>query len=104
MIELEEMKLFAGFLQQLDEVKEGGHSLLDQTAILSGSNLGNASSHNNRNLPIIAAGGRFKHGQHLAFDPEKSPPLANLFVSFLQHLGIGAEAFSTGRGTMPGIS
>ncbi|MDA7888206.1 DUF1552 domain-containing protein [Akkermansiaceae bacterium] len=102
-IELEEMKLFANFMQRLEEVKEGGHSLLDQTAIFSGSNLGNASSHNNTNLPVIAAGGRFKHGQHLAFDEEKAPPLCNLFVSYLQHLGIEADEFSTGKGTLTGI-
>lgn len=102
-IELEEMKLFAKFMQKLDEVKEGGHSLLDQTAIFSGSNLGNASSHNNSNLPVIAAGGRFQHGQHLAFDEKKAPPLCNLFVSYLQHLGIEADRFSSGTGTLSGI-
>lgn len=103
MIELEEMKLFARFMQKLDDVREGEHTLLDQTAIFSGSNLGNASSHNNSNLPVIAAGGRFKHGQHLAFDPDKAPPLCNLFVSYLQHLGIEADRFSSGTGTLSGI-
>ena len=103
MIELEEMKLFAQFMQKLDDVREGEHTLLDQTAIFSGSNLGNASSHNNSNLPVIAAGGRFKHGQHLAFDPDKAPPLCNLFVSYLQHLGIEADRFSSGTGTLSGI-
>ena len=102
-IELEEMKLFAKFMQKLEEVKEGGHTLLDQTAILSGSNLGNASSHNNSNLPVIAAGVRFKHGQHLAFDSDKAPPLCNLFVSYLQHLEIEADRFSSGTGTQTGI-
>ncbi len=104
MIELEEMKLFAEFLQRLDEVKEGDQTLLDQTAILSGSNLGNASSHNNSNLPVIAAGGRFKHGQHLAFDQDKPTPLCNLFVSYLQHLCVAADEFSTGKGTLDGLS
>ena len=65
-IEKEEMRLFGEFLQKLNSIKEGEHSVLDQTAILLGSNLGNASSHNNSNLPIVVAGGRFKHGQHLA--------------------------------------
>ena len=83
--------------------KEGGLSLLDQTAIFSGSNLGNASSHNNTNLPVIAAGGRFKHGQHLSFDPEKAPPLYKLFVSYFQHLGIEVDRFSSGTGTLSGI-
>lgn len=102
-IELEEMKLFAKFMERLEDVKEGGHSLLDQTAIFSGSNLGNASSHNNTNLPVIAAGGRFKHGQHLSFDPEKAPPLYKLIVSYFQHLGIEVDRFSSGTGTLSGI-
>ena len=102
-IEREEMRLLAELMQRLDDAKEGPHSLLDQTAIVMGSNLGNASSHNNTNLPIVAAGGRFKHGRHLAFDPAKPPPLCRLFVSYLQHLGLEADRFATGEGTMPGL-
>ncbi len=102
-IEKEEMRLFADFLQRLNGATEGGHSLLDQTAIFLGSNLGNASSHDNRNLPVIAAGGRFKHGQHLAFQPDGGPPLGNFFVSMLQHLGLEADQFSTGKSTLAGL-
>ena len=102
-IECEEMRLLAKLLQELEEVREGEHTLLDQTAIVMGSNLGNASSHNNTNLPIIAAGGHFRHGQHLAFQPEDSPPLCNLFVSYLQHLGLETDAFSSGSSTMNGL-
>ena len=102
-IEQEEMRMFGELLAQLDEIKEGEHTLLDQTAILMGSNLGNASSHNNTNLPLVVAGGRFKHGQHLAFDQEKAPPMCNIFVSFLQHLGIEADEFSTGKSTLTGL-
>lgn len=99
-IELEEMRLLGEFLDRLDQTKEGEHTLLDQTAVLMGSNLGNASSHNNTNLPIIAAGGHFRHGQHLAYGPDHSPPLCNLHVSYLQHLGLEVDSFSTGTGTM----
>ncbi|MEZ6065502.1 MAG: DUF1552 domain-containing protein [Planctomycetaceae bacterium] len=102
-IEKEEMRLFGEFLKQLAELREGEHSVLDQTAILLGSNLGNASSHNNSNLPIVVAGGRFQHGQHLAFDDQKGPPLANLLVSFLQHLQLDVDAFATGTGTLAGL-
>jgi len=102
-IEQEEFRLFGEFLKRLDGVKEGNDTLLDQTAILLGSNLGNASSHSNTNLPILSAGGHFQHGHHLAFDPEISPPLCNLFVSYLQHLGIEADEFSTGKKTMSGL-
>lgn len=102
-IEKEEMRLFGDFLAKLESAGEGEASLLDKTAILMGSNLGNASSHNNSNLPIIAAGGDFVHGQHLAFDPKNSPPLANLLVSFLQHLQLEVGEFSTGKGTLTGL-
>ena len=98
------MRLFGELLTKLEEVREGGHTLLDQTAIVLGSNLGNASAHNNTNLPIIAAGGRFKHGQHLAFDPAKSPPLGNLFVSYLQHLQLETDTFASGKGTLTGLT
>jgi len=103
-IEQEEMRLFGAFLQKLDGVREGEHTLLDQTAIFMGSNLGDASSHNNTNLPVIAAGGHFRHGQHLAFDPEHAPPLANLLVSFLQHLQLEVDEFSSGTGTLSGLA
>lgn len=102
-IEREEMRLFAEFLGKLKGVQEGGHSLLDQTAILLGSNLGNASSHSNANLPILFAGGHFKHGQHLGFKEGSAPPLANLFVSCLQHLGLETDRFASGQGTLAGI-
>ena len=103
-IEKEEMRLFGEFLKRLADIKDGGESLLDQTAILLGSNLGNASSHNNTNLPIVVAGGKFQHGQHLAFDPQNGPPLANLHVSFLQHLGLEVDQFSSGTSTLTGLS
>ena len=102
-IEKEEMRLFGELLQRLEQAREGGQSLLDQTAIVMGSNMGNASSHNNTNLPILAAGGRFRHGQHLAFDPAKPPPLCNLYVSCLQHLGLEAGSFASGTGTLRGL-
>ena len=102
-IEQEEMRLFGDFLKKLEETSEGDRSLLDRTSILLGSNLGNASSHNNTNLPIVVAGGGFKHGQHLAFDPSSPPPLCNLFVSFLQGLGLETSEFSNGSGTLRGL-
>ena len=72
-----------------------------ETACMFGSNLGNASSHNTTNLPILVAGGRLRHGRHLAFAEDNAPPLANLFVSFLQHMQLEVDEFSSGTGTMP---
>jgi hypothetical protein len=71
--------------------------------VLLTSNLGNASSHDNRNMPVLLAGGGFQHGQHLAFDRKQNHPLPNLYVSVLQQTGLPVERFATSTGTMPGL-
>ncbi len=102
-IEIQQMKLIAELFAKLKSTNEGGTTLLDRTIILFGSNLGNASSHDNKNLPILVAGGGFRHGQHLAFDPMKNPPLCNLYVQFLKRLGAELNAFGSSNGTIPGF-
>ena len=67
------------------------------------SNLGDAATHATKNLPVLLAGGGFKHGQHLAFDPKNPPPLCNLYVSMLQRLGIEADKFGSSTGTLTGL-
>ncbi len=91
------------FLTSLDAAKEDGDTLLDRTMVLYGTPMGSANSHSNVNLPVLLAGGGFKHGQHLAYDKTNNYPLPNLFVSMLQRLGLEAEEFSTGKGTMKGL-
>ena len=91
------------FLTALDGAKEEGQSLLDRTMVLYGTCMGSANSHSNVNLPVLLAGGGFKHGQHLAFDVKNNYPLTNLYVSMLQRLGIEAASFSTSTGTMKGL-
>lgn len=102
-IELEQMKLLAGFLTKLKASKEAGADLLANTIVLYGSNLGNASSHDTRNMPMLLLGGGFKHGQHLAFDEKQNYPLPNLYVSMLQRLGIETGKFASSTGTMRGL-
>jgi hypothetical protein len=84
--------------------KEANGSLLDNTMVLFGSNLGNANSHDWHNLPLVFAGGGFKHGQHLAFDAKNNQPMCNLFVQMLQRMGIEADEFGSSSGTgLPGL-
>jgi BMFP domain-containing protein YqiC len=97
------MKLLAGLIGDLKGVKEGGDTLIDRTMIVYGSNLGNANTHVTTNLPVLFAGGGFKHGQHLAFDKEHNYPLPNLFVSMLQRMGIESDKFASSTGTMRGL-
>ena len=103
LVELEIMKAWGDFLRELKGVDDKGHSLLEQTSVLLTSNLGNASSHDNRNMPVVLAGGGFKHGQHLAFDRKNNYPLPNLFVSLLQRVGMETDRFASGTSTMTGL-
>src|SRR6185312_13451448 len=97
------MKLLAGLFGELKSVHEGAVPLLDRTMILYGSNLGDANAHSTTNLPILFAGGGFKHGQHLAFDSQQNYPLPNLFVSILQRMGLEESSFASSTGTMRGL-
>ena len=94
---------FNDFLTSLSNCKENNGTLLDNTAILYGTCMGSANSHNNQNLPVLLAGGGFKHGQHLAFDQKNNTPLANIFLSILQWQGIQTDQFSTSTGTLTGL-
>ena len=100
LIQLEEMKTFASFLKSLKQTRDGGDSLLDNTQVMFGSNLGNSSSHDTRNLPILLAGGGYRHQGHVAFDKENHPPLCNLFVSMLQKNGLKSDRFASSNGTI----
>jgi hypothetical protein len=80
-----------------------GNRLLDETMVLYGSNLGDANVHNCTNLPILLAGGGFKHAGHLAFNTSNNKPLCNLFVTMLQQAGIETGHFGSSTGTLSGL-
>lgn len=100
-IEEAEFVVFAEFLDKLSGIEENGKSLLDHTTVLFGSNLGNASAHDWHNLPTIIAGGGYRHGAYVAHDQQKNTPLANLFVSIAQKMGLEIDRF--GSSTAAGI-
>jgi hypothetical protein len=102
-VEVETMKTLRDLLAKLKQAREGDATLLDRTMVFLGSNLGDGSSHSVRNLPVLLAGGGFRHGQHLHFDPQNPPPLCNLYLSMLQRLGIEVNRFSSSTGTLTGL-
>src|SRR5579871_1503121 len=102
-IDREHMKLLGGLFADLKSHKEGTETLLDRTMVLYGSNLGNANTHVTTNLPVLFAGGGFRHGQHLVFDRDRNYPLPNLFVNVLQRFGIEADHFASSTGTLRGL-
>lgn len=131
-VEAELMQAFGGLLDKLKSAKEGGSTLLDSTMVMMTSNLRDGNTHWTYNLPVILAGGGFKHGQHLAFNrpyldevnqeltaapgtsvstEKKIPlmgqdqqPLCNLYTSMLRQGGIEIDRFSTATGTLEGLA
>jgi hypothetical protein len=102
-IQTKQMTSVGEFLGKMRKTKEGDQTLLDRTMVMAGSAMGNASSHNCQNLPILLAGGGFKHGQHIAFDQKNNTPLCRLYVSMLQRIGVEVDRFGSGKGTLPGL-
>lgn len=94
-IEIAEFQAFNEFLNRLTSIEEAGKSLLDHTSVLFGSNLGSAASHDWHNLPIIIAGGGYKHGAYVAHDRKNNTPLANVFVSLAQRMGLEIDHFGS---------
>lgn len=131
-VEVELIQAFGGLLDKLKNAQEGGASLLDTTMVLMTSNLRDGNTHWTYNLPVILAGGGFRHGQHLAFNrpyleevkqelnaapgvnvssEKKIPlmgqdqqPLCNLYTSMLQKGGAEIERFSTATGSLEGLA
>ena len=93
LIEEAELKILGEFLDKMRKSTEGEQTLLDRTAIFYASNLGNSSSHDNTNLPILLVGGGFKHQGHVAFDRKNNTLLSNLFLRMLHQMGIEAKSF-----------
>lgn len=103
-IERYQVEQFARFLGKLKETQEPGTegSLLDSTMVLFGSGMGNANSHTNADLPVVLAGGGFRHGEHKRYPSESNRriPLCNLYLSMLQSFGLELDAFGQSTGTL----
>jgi hypothetical protein len=102
-IEEAQFKALADLLKGLKETKENGETMLDRTMVLYGTCMGSANAHSNVNLPVLLAGGGFKHAGLLSFDTKMNYPLPNLYVSMLQRLGLEVDRFASSTGTMRGL-
>ena len=100
-VEQYQIAQIARFMKKLEDL-----ALLDSTQILFGSGMSDGSAHTNRNLPMLVAGGGYKHQTHLVFpeDQGKRIPLCNLYLSMARRFGIDTEAFGTSKGTINGLA
>lgn len=100
-LETYQLEQFSNFLTRLANIQDGEQTLLDSTAVLFGSGMGNGSSHKNSDLPIILAGGGYATGTFKKAE-SKGPgkvPLCNLLLDIAQRTGVRKEAFGTSTGT-----
>lgn len=99
-LEKYQIEHFSRFLTRLAGTADGDSTVLDSTAVLFGSGMGDANSHKNDDLPIIMAGAGYGGGEFRRLDPQRNKvPLCNLFLDIVQRLGIEADSFGTSTGT-----
>lgn len=92
------------FVARLRDSEQPFGRLLDRTMVLLTSNLGNASSHDTKNMPVLLAGGGFRHGAHVAFDRDDNYPLTNLYLQMVRQAGLDFRSFSTATAeSVPGF-
>jgi hypothetical protein len=97
------MSYLIDLLKAQQDLINGG-TLLDHTAILFGCGMA-SGTHSTTNLPLVLAGGGFKHGEHKVY-PEANHqrvPAANLLLSILQNSGLEIEQFGSSNGSLPGL-
>jgi hypothetical protein len=101
-VDSDKFRALRDFLTKLKNTREEGETLLDRTMVLVGSHM-HSGGHRVTNLPVLLAGGKFRHGQHLAFDAVNNTPLCNLYVNMLQQFGLEADRFGSSTGTITGL-
>ncbi|MDE0126882.1 MAG: DUF1552 domain-containing protein [Bryobacterales bacterium] len=99
------VSLFSAFLEKLKATREGEGSLLDNTAYLYGSGMGNPNVHDHTNLPILVAGGAaggIRGGRHIRYS--EPTPLANLHLTLLDRVGIRLDQFADSNGLIEDLA
>jgi len=95
----------AWFLNKMRGLKEGEHSLLDNSLVLFGGSLKDGNRHEVENLPLILAGrgkGTVRPGRRLRA-PEKTP-MCNLLLAVLNRLGVDGKSFGDSTGPLQGLA
>jgi hypothetical protein len=100
-VDMFHMEQYVYLLKKMDAIEESdGSSLLDNTLFTYGSGLGDGSTHQYNDLPIIVGGGgkRVNAGQHINM-PEGTP-LANLWLTQARVMGLEMKKFADSTGTV----
>ena len=98
-------EIFADFIARLDAIQEPNGSLLDNSLVMYGSSLGDASRHIRIDLPIVLMGGSnagVKSGRHLKL-PDRTP-LPDLYLTLLDKAGAPVDRLGYSTGPLKGVS
>jgi hypothetical protein len=96
---------YVRLLEKMDKIKEAnGTTLLDNTIFTLGAGLGDGATHQYNDLPLVVAGGgggKLKLGRHIHCP--KRTPLANLWLTQLQALGVKRKRYADSTETLSSI-
>jgi hypothetical protein len=95
------LEQFVYLIQKMKAVRESEGTLLDNSMIMYGSGLAWGRLHNRDNLPILLAGGgggTIQGGRHVNHG---STPLANLYLSLLERVGVKLDRVADSTGPLP---
>src|SRR4029077_12555571 len=84
------VKMVAYLVDKLAKTRDGNGTLLDQSLVLYGSNMGNPNQHLHYDVPHVLVGGlngKIQGNRHLAY-PTKQVPTGNLLLSLLDKYDI----------------
>lgn len=103
-IETAHMAGAARFMKALKGTTDiDGSNMLDNTTVLIGSAMGDASKHRRVDYPLFVGGGGYKHQRHISCgkDPDfKNEMACDLYVTVLQKLGFEMDSFATSKSNL----
>ena len=100
LVGIEHVKRFTAFLEKLKAATDAdGRPLLDTSAVVYGSGMGDSNTHDNSNLPTVLVGGGFRHGWHRKYERNAPAPrlLGDLFITLMQGFGLEVDSFANAR-------
>ena len=97
-------KLLAYYLGKLRATQDGEGSLLDHSIFVYGSGISDGNIHFHLDLPMVVVGGgagTLKGGRHVRYGNDT--PLANLYLTLLDHMGVHLDHFADSTGKINGV-
>ena len=95
-------KLYQYFLEKMRSVPDGDGSLLDRSLLVYGSPLSDGNMHLYRDLPVLLVAGAatgIAGNRHVRYPDDT--PMANLYLTLLDRLGVNVERFGDSTGQVP---